>query len=158
MCFLISVFRHSKLNASIAFSRKDSYIGRCSVVSSDIQKAAKLVKTKEAIDADGWLHSGDVGAMSTDGNHMLRITGRLKELIISAGGENIAPVPIEDKVKQTCPAVSNAMMIGDKRKYNVMLLTVKTELNTETGISTGALVGDARCNRVAFEMPLHLVI
>lgn len=116
------------------------------------------VKTKEAIDADGWLHSGDVGAMSTDGNHMLRITGRLKELIITAGGENIAPVPIEDKVKQTCPAVSNAMMIGDKRKYNVMLLTVKTELNTETGISTGALVGDARCNRVAFEMPLHLVI
>ena len=57
----------------------------------------KDVKTKEAIDADGWLHSGDVGAMSTDGNHMLRITGRLKELIITAGGENIAPVPIEDE-------------------------------------------------------------
>ena len=55
------------------------------------------VKTKEAIDSDGWLHSGDVGAM--DGDGMLRITGRLKELIITAGGENVPPVLIEDAIK-----------------------------------------------------------
>ena len=100
-------------------------------------------KTQEAIDAQGWLHSGDVGRLSTDGNHMLKITGRIKELIITAGGENIAPVPIEDKFKQTCPAVSNAMMVGDKRKYNVMIVTVKTMLDPESGLSTGDLAADA---------------
>ena len=94
-------------------------------------------KTAEAIDKDGWLHSGDVGAFTPEG--LLRITGRLKELIITAGGENIAPVPIEDKIKELCPAISNAMMVGDQRKYNVCLLTVKTLLDAETGVSTGEL-------------------
>jgi len=98
-------------------------------------------KTAEAIDADGWLHSGDVGIVDNDG--LLHITGRIKELIITAGGENIAPVPIEDKLKELCPGLSNVMMVGDKRKYNVVLFTVKTELNPETGMSTGKLVGDA---------------
>ena len=84
-------------------------------------------KTAEAIDSDGWLHSGDVGVMDNDG--LLHITGRIKELIITAGGENIAPVPIEDKLKELCPAISNAMMVGDKRKYNVVLLTLKTVLD-----------------------------
>jgi len=98
-------------------------------------------KTAEAIDHDGWLHSGDVGTIDSDG--LLHITGRIKELIITAGGENIAPVPIEDKLKELCPALSNVMMVGDKRKYNVVLLTVKTHLNPETGVSTGKLIGDA---------------
>jgi len=98
-------------------------------------------KTAEAIDADGWLHSGDVGIVDSDG--LLHITGRIKELIITAGGENIAPVPVEDKIKELCPAVANAMMVGDKRKYNVMILTVKTVLNPDTGLSTGELTGDA---------------
>ena len=88
------------------------YRGR-SIMMGYMKDAAK---TKEAIDPTGWLHSGDVGAMGVNG--MLRITGRLKELIITAGGENIAPVPIEDKIKAVCPGVANAMMIGDKRKYN----------------------------------------
>jgi len=98
-------------------------------------------KTREAIDAEGWLHSGDVGLLDNDG--LLHITGRIKELIITAGGENIAPVPIEDKLKELCPAVSNMMMVGDKRKYNVCILTLKTQLDPETGVSTGKLVGDA---------------
>merc|ERR1719271_1800737 len=92
-------------------------------------------KTAEAIDSDGWLHSGDVGVMDNDG--LLHITGRIKELIITAGGENIAPVPIEDKLKELCPAISNVMMVGDKRKYNVILLSVKTEMDLETNTSTG---------------------
>eukprot|EP01108_Squamamoeba_japonica_P000651 TRINITY_DN121_c0_g2_i2.p1 TRINITY_DN121_c0_g2~~TRINITY_DN121_c0_g2_i2.p1 ORF type:complete len:615 (-),score=359.65 TRINITY_DN121_c0_g2_i2:153-1997(-) len=76
-------------------------------------------KSREAIDPDGWLHSGDVGRTDADG--FLYITGRIKELIITAGGENIAPVPIEATLKRHCPALANAMMVGDRRKYNVVL-------------------------------------
>jgi len=82
-------------------------------------------KNAEAIDSDGWLHSGDKGCISKLG--MVRITGRYKELIIGAGGENIAPVPIEDNMKALCPFISNIMMIGDKRKFNVALITLKCE-------------------------------
>mmetsp|Transcript_23776 Transcript_23776/g.67680 ORF Transcript_23776/g.67680 Transcript_23776/m.67680 type:complete len:774 (-) Transcript_23776:71-2392(-) len=80
-------------------------------------------KTAEAIDADGWLHSGDKGMITKLG--MVKITGRYKELIIGEGGENIAPVPIEDAVKKACDGISEVMMIGDKRKYNVALITLK---------------------------------
>merc|ERR1712087_41642 len=85
---------------------------------AEIQK-----KTKETIDAEGWLHSGDKGLKTAAG--MVKITGRYKELIIGEGGENIAPVPIEDSVKGLCDAVAECMMVGDKRKYNVALLTLK---------------------------------
>jgi len=97
-------------------------------------------KTAEAIDKDGWFHSGDVGSFE-DG--LLRITGRIKELLITAGGENIAPVPIEERLKELCPALSNAMLVGDKRKYNVVLLTAKTGLDLATGLSTGTLALEA---------------
>jgi len=79
----------------------------------------------EAIDAEGWLHSGDKGLKTEQG--MYKITGRYKELIIGEGGENIAPVPIEDSVKGLCDAIGECMMIGDKRKYNVALITLKAK-------------------------------
>lgn len=82
-------------------------------------------KTAAAIDAEGWLHSGDKGCISTKG--MVKITGRYKELIIGSGGENIAPVPIENAVKKVAGGISNLMMIGDKRKFNVALVTLKAE-------------------------------
>merc|ERR1712238_169397 len=85
---------------------------------AEIQK-----KTAETIDADGWLHSGDKGLKTAGG--MIKITGRYKELIIGEGGENIAPVPIEDSVKGLCDAVAECMMIGDQRKYNVAMMTLK---------------------------------
>ncbi|KAF3690697.1 Long-chain-fatty-acid--CoA ligase ACSBG2 [Channa argus] len=88
-------------------------------------------KTEEALDAEGWLHSGDLG--KHDENGFLFITGRIKELIITAGGENIPPVPIEDAVKEAVPLISNAMLIGDKRKFLSMLLTVKCQVNAESG-------------------------
>ncbi|XP_009578031.1 PREDICTED: long-chain-fatty-acid--CoA ligase ACSBG2 [Fulmarus glacialis] len=88
-------------------------------------------KTKEAIDEDGWLHSGDLGKHDKDG--FLYITGRIKELIITAGGENVPPVPIEDAVKGAVPIISNAMLVGDKAKFLAMLLTLKCEADVETG-------------------------
>ena len=84
-------------------------------------------KTHEAIDDEGWLHSGDIGKVDKDG--FLFITGRLKELIITAGGENIPPVLIEDVLKEELPCISNAMLIGDKRKFLSILLTLKVNFN-----------------------------
>uniref|UniRef100_A0A452U326 Long-chain-fatty-acid--CoA ligase ACSBG1 n=1 Tax=Ursus maritimus TaxID=29073 RepID=A0A452U326_URSMA len=105
-------------------------------------------KTQEAIDADGWLHTGDMGRLDTDG--FLYITGRLKELIITAGGENVPPVPIEEAVKMELPIVSNAMLIGDQRKFLSMLLTLKCVLDPETSEPTDNLteLALAFCQRV----------
>jgi len=80
-------------------------------------------KTADTIDAEGWLHSGDKGLKTKAG--MVKITGRYKELIIGEGGENIAPVPIEDSVKGLCDGIAECMMIGDQRKYNVAMITLK---------------------------------
>lgn len=80
-------------------------------------------KTKETYDDQGWLHTGDIAKIDTEG--YLYITGRLKELIITAGGENIPPVPIEDRIKAELPdIVSNCMLVGDKKKYLVVLVTL----------------------------------
>jgi len=81
--------------------------------------------TAEAIDSNGFVHTGDVGKFDSDG--FLSITGRIKELIITAGGENIPPVLIEDEVKNQLPIISNCMLIGDKRKFLACLITLKME-------------------------------
>merc|ERR1719274_458724 len=88
-------------------------------------------KTEEAIDAQGWLHSGDKGCVDTRG--MFKITGRYKELLIGAGGENIAPVPIENNIKKLCPAISNVMMIGDRKPYNCAFITLKQKEALKNG-------------------------
>ena len=100
------------------------------------------MRTKaEAIDINGWLHSGDKGCKDRLG--LVYITGRYKELIIGAGGENIAPVPIEDKVKALCPAISNIMMLGDQRKFNVALVSLKAEGATGELAGNDNLIGPA---------------
>jgi len=98
-------------------------------------------KNEEAIDAEGWLHSGDKGCMDARG--MVKITGRYKELIIGAGGENVAPVPIEDNIKKRCPAVSNVVMIGDKKKFNVAVITLKAVGAEGEEPGTDDLIGGA---------------
>ncbi|XP_075060767.1 long-chain-fatty-acid--CoA ligase ACSBG2 isoform X2 [Mixophyes fleayi] len=98
-------------------------------------------KTKESLDEEGWLHSGDIGKHDEHG--FLFITGRIKELIITAGGENIPPVPIEDDMKEHIPIISNAMVIGDKKKFLSMLLTLKCNVNPDSGEPEDELTTEA---------------
>jgi len=80
--------------------------------------------TRETIDAEGYVHSGDLGYLDQDG--FLVISGRLKELIITGGGENVAPIPIEHKFLELCPIVGQIMIIGDDRNFLSSLITLKT--------------------------------
>ncbi|GHG75941.1 AMP-dependent synthetase/ligase [Streptomyces griseocarneus] len=77
--------------------------------------------TAEAVDADGWLHTGDLGTLDADG--YLTITGRKKDLIITSSGKNLAPSPVEFAIQQS-RFVSRAVMVGDRRPYAVALLTL----------------------------------
>ena len=79
-------------------------------------------KTAETIDADGWLHTGDVGALDADG--YLRIIDRKKELIINAAGKNMSPANIEQHLKSSSPLIGQAIAIGDRRPYNVALIVL----------------------------------
>ncbi|XP_034940418.1 very long-chain-fatty-acid--CoA ligase bubblegum-like isoform X4 [Chelonus insularis] len=88
-------------------------------------------KSKEAKDEHAWLHSGDLGRIDNKG--LLYVTGRIKELVITAGGENIPPVHIEQMLLKELPALSNAMLIGDMKKYLTILVTLKTEMDPDTG-------------------------
>jgi len=106
-------------------------------------------KTAETIDDEGYLHSGDVAELDDDvdkdllgAGGFMRITGRIKELIITAGGENVPPVLIENEVKAAMVAVSNCMVIGDKRKYLSMLVSLKVNPDIDAN-PTDDLAADA---------------
>eukprot|EP00163_Fabomonas_tropica_P005035 TRINITY_DN1448_c0_g1_i1.p1 TRINITY_DN1448_c0_g1~~TRINITY_DN1448_c0_g1_i1.p1 ORF type:complete len:643 (+),score=268.24 TRINITY_DN1448_c0_g1_i1:47-1975(+) len=82
--------------------------------------------TKSTIDDQGYLHSGDVGKMDSDG--YLSITGRIKELIITAGGENVAPVVLENNMMaEFGDIIANVMTIGDKRKFLSCLVSLRSQ-------------------------------
>jgi long-chain-fatty-acid--CoA ligase ACSBG len=106
-------------------------------------------KTAETIDDEGFLHSGDVAVFDTDGDSdivgpsgFMKITGRIKELIITAGGENVPPVLIENEMKSAMVAVSNCMVIGDKRKFLTMLVSLKVEVDGDA-LPTDKLAADS---------------
>ena len=92
------------------------------------------IKTQETIDNDGWLLTGDIGNLNSD--NFLFVTGRLKELIITAGGENISPVAIEEAIIAQQPElISNCMVIGDRKNYLTVLVALKTKLDPITTAS-----------------------
>ena len=83
-------------------------------------------KTREAIDEEGWLHTGDIGEFDDDG--YLKLVDRKKELIINAGGKNMSPANIEAKLKASSPVIGQAIAIGDGKPYNVALLTLDPDV------------------------------
>ncbi len=83
-------------------------------------------RTREAIDDDGWLHTGDIAQLDEDG--YLTIIDRKKELIINAAGKNMSPANIESVLKSSHPLIGQAVVIGDKRPYNVALLVLDPDL------------------------------
>jgi len=80
--------------------------------------------TEEAIDADGWFHTGDLGELDPDG--FLTITGRKKELIVTAGGKNVAPAVLEDRLRAH-PLISQCMVVGDGKAFIGALITIDPE-------------------------------
>jgi long-chain acyl-CoA synthetase len=80
--------------------------------------------TKEAIDAEGWFHTGDLGELDDDG--FLRITGRKKEILVTAGGKNVAPAVLEDRLRAHA-LVSQCIVVGDQRPFIGALITLDEE-------------------------------
>jgi long-chain acyl-CoA synthetase len=80
--------------------------------------------TKETLDAEGWLHTGDLGALDDEG--FLRVTGRKKEIIVTAGGKNVAPAVLEDRLRAH-PLISQVMVVGDNQPFIACLITLDPE-------------------------------
>ena len=77
--------------------------------------------TREVLDEDGWLRSGDLGEIDEDG--FIRITDRKKDILVTAGGKNVAPQNLENELKTTT-LISQALVVGDRRPYVAALITI----------------------------------
>jgi long-chain acyl-CoA synthetase len=85
--------------------------------------------TREVLPGDGWLRSGDVGHLDDDG--FLTITDRKKDILVTAGGKNVAPQNLENALK-THPVVSQALVVGDRRPYLAALITLTEGVDRQT--------------------------
>ncbi len=111
--------------------------------------------TAEAIDAERWFHSGDIGVIE-DG--YLRITDRKKDIIVTAGGKNVAPQNLEGALKASCPYVSQVMVHGDKRPYLVALITVNEENVKAAGQGDAKRLIQAAVDKLNAQLPSYETI
>jgi len=99
--------------------------------------------TRETIDADNWFHTGDIGEIDEDG--FVRITGRKKELIVTAGGKNVAPAVLEDRVRANS-LISQCLVVGDQKPFIAALITIDPEAFPgwleKNGMPTSTAVSD----------------
>jgi long-chain acyl-CoA synthetase len=100
-----------------------------------------LERTAEAVDADGWMHSGDIATVDEDGYY--RIVDRKKEIIINSAGKNIAPAMVEARVKQATPLVAHAVAVGDARPYLTALLSLDEDALARFAAQTSLTGGHA---------------
>ena len=111
-------------------------------------------KTAEAIDSEGWLHTGDVGEFDADG--YLRIIDRKKELIINAAGKNMSPANIEARIKSASPLIGQVCAVGDNRPYNVALIVLDPDVAPvfaqQHGIENGSLADLAAAPAIRAEI------
>lgn len=96
-------------------------------------------KTAEAIDADGWLHTGDIATIDADG--YVTIVDRKKELLVTTGGKNMSPAAIEDALHAASPLIGGAVAIGDNRPYVTALLTLDPDTASAFAARTGSTNG-----------------
>ncbi len=108
-------------------------------------------KTAEALDADGWMHTGDVATIDDDG--YVTIIDRKKELIINAAGKNMSPANIEQKLKSSSPLIGQAICIGDMRPYNVALLVLDPDICAQWAQEHG--LADASAAVLAQDRSVH---
>jgi long-chain acyl-CoA synthetase len=108
--------------------------------------------TAEVLDEDGWFHSGDLGELDEDG--FLKITGRKKEIIVTAGGKNVAPAVLEDRLRAH-PLISQSMVVGDRQPFIAVLVTIDEEAwpvwLKEAGLPADSAVADMLENQTLRE-------
>jgi len=95
----------------------------------------------ECFDSQGFYHTGDMGYFDNQTGD-LALAGRIKELIITSGGENVAPIPIELAIKDLCPIISNCVVVGDGERYLSALITLRVNVSRQTGRMTNDLAAD----------------
>jgi long-subunit acyl-CoA synthetase (AMP-forming) len=105
------------------------------------------MRTAEAIDAEGWMHTGDIAQIDEDGH--VRIVDRKKELIINAAGKNMSPANIEAQIKSASPLISQAVCIGDARPYNTALIVLDADFAPQWAAQHG--LGDRTLEQLASE-------
>jgi long-chain acyl-CoA synthetase len=109
--------------------------------------------TREVVDADGWFHTGDIGELTPDG--FLRITDRLKNIIVTAGGKNVAPQPMENAAVMS-PYIGQAVIIGDRRPFPSILVVPEWE-NLMPWVAAQGIAGTDRAALVRDERVVKLL-